>query len=119
MPKVALVFPYFRTSSAGELLFPPLGVATLAAHLRRAGVHSRVFDCTFSHAHAAPRAAGLCARHRRHLLDGQPHGQRPAVAAMVRAELPGAVLVAGGPMPTVFPHRYMGTWTSCFAARPT
>ena len=47
MPKVALVFPYFRTRAATEMLFPPLGAATLAAQLRRLGIDTRVFDCTF------------------------------------------------------------------------
>ncbi len=29
------------------MLFPPLGAATLAAQLRRLGIETRVFDCTF------------------------------------------------------------------------
>ena len=47
MRRVALVFPYFRTRAPTEMLFPPLGVATLAAQLRRLEVETRVFDCTF------------------------------------------------------------------------
>ena len=45
--RVALVFPYFRTRAPTEMLFPPLGLAALAARLRRLGVETRVFDCTF------------------------------------------------------------------------
>jgi radical SAM superfamily enzyme YgiQ (UPF0313 family) len=45
---VALVFPYFRTRARTEVLFPPLGLALLSAHLKRAGVEARVFDGTFS-----------------------------------------------------------------------
>ena len=109
MPKVALVFPYFRTRSAGELLFPPLGVATLAAHLRRAGVQTRVFDGTFSTPVAlrrellayAPDIVGISS-----MVSLTANALR--VATLVRAGLPEAVLVAGGPMPTVFPQRYMG-----------
>ena len=44
MAGVALVFPYFRTRAPTEMLFPPLGAATLAAQLRRLGVETRVFD---------------------------------------------------------------------------
>jgi hypothetical protein len=33
MPKVALLFPYFRTKASTEMLFPPLGLASLAALL--------------------------------------------------------------------------------------
>ena len=47
MARVALVFPYFRTRSATELLFPPLGLAALAAQLRQLGLETKVFDCTF------------------------------------------------------------------------
>ena len=47
MSRVALVFPYFRTRAATEMLFPPLGAATLAAQLRRRGIDTRVFDGTF------------------------------------------------------------------------
>ena len=48
MSGVALVFPYFRTRTRTEVLFPPLGPALLSAHLKRAGVEARVFDGTFS-----------------------------------------------------------------------
>ena len=42
MSKVALVFPYFRTRSQTEMLFPPLGAATLASQLRQRGIAVRV-----------------------------------------------------------------------------
>lgn len=47
MPRVALVYPYFRTRSANEILFPPLGEAYLASQLQRLGIETRIFDCTF------------------------------------------------------------------------
>ena len=46
MPRVALVFPYFRTRALTEMLFPPLGAASLAAQLRMIGVETRIFDGT-------------------------------------------------------------------------
>ena len=68
------------------------------AGLRRHVQHAR---------RAAPRAAGLRPRHRRHLLDGEPHGQR------LRRGHPGAREAApercwwrAAPLPTVFPQRY-------------
>jgi anaerobic magnesium-protoporphyrin IX monomethyl ester cyclase len=108
VPRVALVFPYVRTRTATELLFPPLGIATLAAQLRRLGIDTRVFDCTF----------GSFARLRRDLVAYGPDivgissmvsltANALRVATMVRSELPAALLVAGGPLPTVFPRRYM------------
>ena len=107
MRRVALVFPYFRTRVATEMLLPPLGVATLAAHLRRLGVETRVFDCTFRTLDQlrselrsfAPDVVGISSMvsHTRNTF---------AIARLVRAELPQALLVAGGPLPTVFPRRY-------------
>ena len=47
MSKVALIFPYFRTRSPTEMLFPPLGAASLASQLRSLGIQVRIFDCTF------------------------------------------------------------------------
>ena len=47
MAKVALVFPYFRTKAQTEMLFSPLGVASLAAQLRLRGIETSIFDCTF------------------------------------------------------------------------
>jgi len=47
MPRVALVFPHFRTRALTEMLFPPLGAAILAAQLRKIGIEVRVFDGTF------------------------------------------------------------------------
>lgn len=41
MPKVALVFSYFRTRSLTEMLFPPLGLANLTSQLRRLGIDWR------------------------------------------------------------------------------
>jgi len=115
MPRVALVFPYFRTRAATELLFPPLGAATLAAQLRRLGIDTKVFDCTFGTVEQ---------------LDAELTGYRPdivgvysmvsltattlRVAEMVKTSLPQALLVAGGPLPTVFPGRYTQHFDAVF-----
>src|SRR5512140_2229682 len=108
MARVALVFPYFRTHAPTELLFPPLGPAALAAQLHARDVEARVFDCTFL----------TFRRLRDQLAAYQPDivglstmvgltANTIRVAAMVREVLPESVLVAGGPLPTVFPHRFM------------
>jgi anaerobic magnesium-protoporphyrin IX monomethyl ester cyclase len=109
MNKVALVFPYFRTRSPTEMLFPPLGVATLAGQLRKLGVETRVFDCTFSNfdqlrndlGRYEPDIVGISS-----MVSLTRNSFR--VAEMVRAELPHSLLVAGGPLATVFPQRHAG-----------
>ncbi len=106
--KVALVFPYFRTRSRTEILFPPLGIAGLASQLRRHGVDTRVFDCTFGTlpqfrealSAFAPAIVGISS-----MVSLTSNSLR--VAELARATLPDCLLVAGGPLPTAFPGRYM------------
>jgi anaerobic magnesium-protoporphyrin IX monomethyl ester cyclase len=105
---VALVFPYFRTRSRTEVLFPPLGPALLRAHLERAGVDARVFDGTFSSfdrlladiVASRPAIVGISSM-------VSLTGNTLRLAAAVRERLPDALLVAGGPLPTVFPDRFL------------
>ena len=107
--KVALVFPYVRTHEPTELLFPPLGLAALAAQLHAHGIQTRVFDCTFSTLERlrdelvayAPDVVGISA-----MVSLTDAALR--VAELVRTELPQTLLVAGGPLPTVFPERFAG-----------
>jgi anaerobic magnesium-protoporphyrin IX monomethyl ester cyclase len=107
MPKVALVFPYFRTRALTETLFPPLGAANLLAQLHRLGVEARVFDGTFQ----------TFGRVRKALKSYQPDVvgiysmitlSRNAfrISDLVRADQPQSLLVAGGPLPTLYPARY-------------
>jgi anaerobic magnesium-protoporphyrin IX monomethyl ester cyclase len=115
MSRVALVFPYFRTRVPTEMLFPPLGLATLAAQLRRVGVETRVFDCTF----------GKFAQLRAELRSYRPDivgiysmvsltRNTFRIAEMVRTSLPDSLVVAGGPLPTVFPVRYTERFDAVF-----
>jgi anaerobic magnesium-protoporphyrin IX monomethyl ester cyclase len=107
MPGVALIYPYFRTRSRYEILFPPLGLGSLAAQLRALGVETRIFDCTFETFENVKRS----------VLDYQPDivGIHSMVtlsrntfrlAEMVRANLPACLLVAGGPLPTLHPELF-------------
>jgi anaerobic magnesium-protoporphyrin IX monomethyl ester cyclase len=107
MPKVALVFPYFRTRSTNEILFPPLGAANLAAQLRRLGIETRIFDCTF----------GTFGQLQKGLTSYQPDivgiysmvtlsRNTFRIAEMVRVSFPDSLFVAGGPLPTLYPERY-------------
>jgi anaerobic magnesium-protoporphyrin IX monomethyl ester cyclase len=107
MPKVALIFPYFRTKAFMEMLFPPLGLANLAAQLRKRQIEVRIFDCTFQTFSIVKDA----------LIAYQPDivGLSSMIllsrntfrfAELVRERLPEALLVLGGPMPTLYPERY-------------
>jgi anaerobic magnesium-protoporphyrin IX monomethyl ester cyclase len=115
MPKVALLFPYFRTKSPTEMLFPPLGLASLAAQLHRRDIETRIFDCTFQSIGEVTKA----------LLAFQPdivgissmillNRNTMRFAEIVREHLPTALLVVGGPMPTLYPERFNGPFDLVF-----
>jgi anaerobic magnesium-protoporphyrin IX monomethyl ester cyclase len=115
MPRVALVFPYFRTRASTEMLFPPLGAAALLAQLNLRQVEARIFDCTFQ----------TFTRISRGLLAYQPDivGLSSMIllnhstfrfAELVREHLPDSLLVAGGPMPTLYPQHYSGSFDLVF-----
>jgi anaerobic magnesium-protoporphyrin IX monomethyl ester cyclase len=113
--RVALVFPYFRTRAPTEMLFPPLGLAALAAQLRALGLETRVFDGTFGTFEQlglelrayGPRLVGVSSM-------VSLTGNALRIAEMVRRSLPDALLVAGGPLPTVFPRRYLAHFDAVF-----
>lgn len=115
MPKVALIFPYFRTKSSTEMLFPPLGAASLSAQLSQRHIENRIFDCTFQSFNKVARD----------LLAYDPDivGISSMImlsrdtfrfAELVRERLPEALLVVGGPMPTLYPERYTGLFDLVF-----
>lgn len=115
MSKVALVFPYFRTRSQTEMLFPPLGAATLASQLRQRGIETRIFDCTF----------GTLPRLERALCDYQPaivgiysmitlSHSAFRIAEMTRALFPDCLTVVGGPLPTLYPQQYSPRFDAVF-----
>jgi anaerobic magnesium-protoporphyrin IX monomethyl ester cyclase len=115
MSRVALVYPYFRTRSATELLFAPLGVASLASQLQQRGVEARVFDCTFRTfgeiqkelESYGPELVGIYS-----MVTLSRNTFR--IAEMVRANLPNSVLVAGGPLPTLYPARFSNQFDAVF-----
>src|SRR5574340_296365 len=106
MPRVALVYPYFRTHAPTEILFTPLGVASIAAQLHQLGIEIRVFDCTFKTfdqirkelCSYSPDIIGIYS-----MITLSSNAFR--MAQIVRQDLPGSLLAAGGPLPTLFPER--------------
>jgi anaerobic magnesium-protoporphyrin IX monomethyl ester cyclase len=97
------------------MLFAPLGVSFLAAHLQRLGLQARVFDCTFSTIEQMqqslqsyqPDIVGIYS-----MVTLSRNTFR--IAGMVRANLPNCLLVAGGPLPTLYPERFSGQFDVVF-----
>jgi anaerobic magnesium-protoporphyrin IX monomethyl ester cyclase len=97
------------------MLFPPLGLASLSAQLRKREIETRIFDCTFR----TPE------RVKKDILAYQPdivgissmillNRNTFTFAEFVRQALPQALLVAGGPMPTLYPERYADAFDLVF-----
>jgi anaerobic magnesium-protoporphyrin IX monomethyl ester cyclase len=115
MSRVALVYPYFRTRSATELLFPPLGIASLASQLHALGIETKIFDCTFATFEEIqnklksyqPDILGIYT-----MVTLSRNTFR--IAERVRTILPDSLLVAGGPLPTLYPERFSGFFDAVF-----
>ncbi len=107
MSKVALIFPYFRTKAPTELLFSPLGVASLKAQLHRLDIETRIFDCTFKSYELIK--AEIISYHPDIVgIYSMITLSRNAfwLVGMIKESLPECLVVAGGPMPTLYPERY-------------
>lgn len=107
MSRVALVYPYFRTRSANEILFPPIGEALLASQLRLLGIETRIFDCTFETFENIQQKIvdyhpGIIGIYSMVTLSRKAF----TIAESLRLNLPDSLLIAGGPLPTLYPEHY-------------
>jgi anaerobic magnesium-protoporphyrin IX monomethyl ester cyclase len=89
------------------MLFSPLGIANLTAQLRQGSIETRIFDCTFK----------TFEQIKREIIAFHPDItgiysmitlSRNAfqIVGFIRDYLPDCLVVAGGPMPTLYPERY-------------
>jgi anaerobic magnesium-protoporphyrin IX monomethyl ester cyclase len=114
-PRIAIVFPYHRSKSPTELLLPPLGAAALAAQLRRLRMEVRIFDCTFLTPGQSfrgvtdyrPDIVGIYS-----MITLTRNAFR--MANEIRRRLPESLIVAGGPMPTLYPEKYRQPFDAVF-----
>lgn len=112
---IVLIYPYFYTHAPQAMLFHPLGIARLAAILRNRGMRVRVIDCTFSHHEAViseivdarPRIVGIYA-----MLSMSENAM--AIGRDIRRMLPEALLVSGGPFPTLRPDQFLPVFDAVF-----
>jgi len=106
-PVVALVYPYFRCRDPVEKLFPPLGIAYLAAELKQLGIPVLVADCTFE---TFEEAIDRIARVRPAVVGFSVmvtmSGNAFEMLKELRKRLPKTLFAAGGPLPSVHPAMF-------------
>ena len=104
---IVLVYPYFRTHAPTELLFQPLGIASLASQIKSLGLSVTTCDCTFTTFERAiekiaagkPAVLGISV-----MITLSAHASRMVKA--LRKRLPETLFVCGGPLPTLYPDRF-------------
>jgi anaerobic magnesium-protoporphyrin IX monomethyl ester cyclase len=114
---VALVFPYLREEQPveAEKLFPPLSVAYLSSQLKERSVPVSVHDGTF-------RSPGEIVR--------DVAREEPAIVSIylmitmvrnglyllgsLKQLLPDTLFITGGPLPTLYPERFAGSFDVVF-----
>ena len=115
MSKVALIFPYLRTHTPNEILFPPLGIASLTSQLRLRDIETKIFDCTFSTLEQVHN--GLVSYHPDvvgiYCMITQSRNTFRIVED-AKADLPDSLMVIGGPLPTLYPERFSGSFDAVF-----
>ena len=115
MPKIAMIFPYFRTRSINEMLFPPLGAANLAAQLRQLGIETRIFDGTFRTFKQIEKALNSYQPDMVGIYSMVTLSRNTfRMAEMIRASFPESMIVAGGPLPTLYPQHYSQQFDAVF-----
>jgi anaerobic magnesium-protoporphyrin IX monomethyl ester cyclase len=114
---VALIYPYFPEEQPveKEKLFPPLSIAYLSSQLKERSVPVSVHDGTFHSpeevirnvAQEEPAIVSIylmitLVRNGSYLLDS------------LKKLLPGTLFITGGPLPTLYPERFAGTFDVVF-----
>jgi anaerobic magnesium-protoporphyrin IX monomethyl ester cyclase len=97
------------------MLFTPLGIASLAAQLRQRQIETRVFDCTFQ---TFNRVAANLLAYKPDIVGISSmillNRSTFRFAELLRQHLPDTLLVAGGPMPTLYPEQFLGAFDLVF-----
>ena len=113
--RVVLVYPYFREKDPVSKLFQPLGIAYLASQLIEQSISVNVVDCTFETMESAvarivslqPSIVGIS-------IMVSLNGSAIELVAELRDALPDTLFVAGGPLPSVYPHRFFSHFDLVF-----
>ncbi len=107
MTDVALIYPYFRSPrDKSPFRFPPLGLGYIASRLRNNGLSVGLVDCTFKSEDSVLRTVrglnpSIIGIYSMFSLSASTF----RLAGLLRDDCD--LLVAGGPLPTLFPEDYL------------
>ena len=110
MTDVVLIYPYFRPPrDRSPFRFPPLGLGYIASHLRNHGLSVGLVDCTFKSEDSVVRTVrglnpSIIGIYSMFSLNASAF----RLARLLRDDCD--LLVAGGPLPTIFPEDYLKTF---------
>lgn len=105
---VVLIYPYFRAATTTDKLFQPLGISYLGSQLKARDIDVTLVDCTFEDFQAvvdritALRPAIVAVSV---MISISRSGF--ALASALRERLPKTLFIAGGPLPTLYPERFI------------
>jgi anaerobic magnesium-protoporphyrin IX monomethyl ester cyclase len=115
MDDILLIYPYFYKPNRNAMLFHPLGIAQIAALLRRKGLSVRVIDCTFLTQDQAVERIKSCKPKITGIYVMLTMTESALwLAENVRRHHPGAFLVCGGPLPTLWPGHFTDAFDFVF-----
>ncbi len=107
MYDLTLIFPYFDDGRSKSFKFPPLGIGYIASYLMMHGYKVRIIDCTFK----KPEDVISEASHSKVVgIYSMLSMVRPAldIASALKEKV--ELLVAGGPMPSAYPVKFIDTF---------
>lgn len=112
---VVLIYPYFQAEDPADKLFQPLGISYLSSQLKALSVTVTVMDCTFNTFDEVvdrivalePAIIGISI-----MISTSRNAFK--LAKILRGHLPETLFTAGGPLPTLYPERFMPAFDVVF-----
>jgi anaerobic magnesium-protoporphyrin IX monomethyl ester cyclase len=107
MTKVLLIYPYFQTGKNQDILFPPLGISSLAARVKEEGISVKKLDCTFLTLDAAVSTACEYMPDIIGIYIMTTMSQNALVLLdKIKQSIESAIYIAGGPLPSLYPTKF-------------
>ncbi len=106
--KVLLIYPYFYTGAKTDQIFTPMGIGILSAVLKKIGIDVVLIDCTFLTMEEAINKAQKCKPDITGIyIMTTLTNNALGMIDKLRKVNPQSIYVAGGPLPTLYPAKFV------------